>query len=174
MCKPKQPGFSLIPQYLFRDITDVSAEFLDKLGVKFLMLDLDNTLAGYDEHVLSDNIVEWLDNIRSSGVELFIISNSTRKKRVGSMCDSVGIKYIMQAFKPSPKSLIEAMESQGYDREVSALAGDQIITDGIAANRAGVYSIVIRPRHFSNPFLAIRYAFEVPLRALCKNKFKAN
>ncbi|MCL2427255.1 MAG: YqeG family HAD IIIA-type phosphatase [Oscillospiraceae bacterium] len=172
MNKPKRPRFSLIPQYLFRDITDVSAEFLDKLGVKFLMLDLDNTLAAYDEHVLSDNIVQWLDDIRNSGIELFIISNSTRKKRVGPMCDSVGIKYIMQAFKPSPKSLLDAMKAEGYSREVSALAGDQIVTDGIAANKAGVFSIVIRPRHFSNPFLAIRYAFEVPLRALCKNKFK--
>jgi len=137
------------------------------------MLDLDNTLAAYDEHVLSDNIIQWLEDVKNSGIELFIISNSTRKNRVEPLCNSVGIEYIMQAFKPSPKRLLEAMEAKGYSRDVSALAGDQVATDGIAANRAGVASIVIRPRHFSNVFLAIRYFFEVPFRAMCKNKFKA-
>jgi len=170
MTKTRQPKFSLIPQYVFRDITDVSTEFLEQQGIKFLMLDLDNTLAAYDEHVLSDNIVTWLADIRNSGIELFIISNSTRKNRVGPLCDSVGIKYIMQAFKPSPKTLLDAMESEGFSRDVSALAGDQIVTDGIAANRAGVLSIVIKPKHFSNIFLAIRYVFELPFRAMCKNK----
>jgi len=170
MTKPKRPKFSLIPDYVFRDITDVSSEFLEKLGIKFLMLDLDNTLAAYDEHVMSDEIIQWLNYIKSSDIELFIISNSTRKNRVAPLCDSVGIKYIMQAFKPSPTTLLTAMESEGFSRDVSALAGDQIVTDGIAANRAGVVSIVIKPKHFSNIFLAIRYVFELPFRAMSKNK----
>jgi len=170
MNKSKRPRFSLIPDYVFRDITDVPVDFLKKHGIKFLMLDLDNTLAAYDEHVMADEIVEWLDDVRNSGIKLFIISNSTRTNRVSPLSDSVGISYIMKSFKPSPKSLLTAMEQEGFDRDVSALAGDQISTDGIAANRAGVISIVIRPRHFSNIFLAIRYAFEIPFRAMCKNK----
>jgi len=163
--------FSLIPNYSFRCITDVSTDFLEQLGVKFLMLDLDNTIAAYDEHVLSDEISGWITDVKNSGVELFVISNSTREKRVSSHSELIGAGFIMQSGKPSPKGLHEAMEKAGYNPDVSALAGDQILTDTLAANRAGVVSIIVRPRRFTNPFLALRYYAEVPFRMMCKNKF---
>jgi len=164
--------FSLIPQYSFREITDVTTGFLDQLGVKFLMLDLDNTIAAYDEHVLSDEMVQWITGLQNSGITLFIISNSTRKHRVESHSISIGAEFIMESCKPSPKSLLHAMEVSGFCPDTSALAGDQILTDTLAANRAGVISIIVRPKRFTNPFLAIRYFIEIPFRALCKNKMR--
>ena len=134
------------------------------------MLDLDNTIAAYDEHVMSDNIMKWIADIKNSGIELFIISNSTRKKRVELHSESIDAEFIMASGKPSPKSLHNAMETSGFNSGVSALAGDQILTDTLAANRAGIVSIIVRPRRFTNPFLALRYFIEVPIRALCKNK----
>jgi len=162
--------FSCIPRYIFNGITDITAGFLEQSGIKFLMVDLDNTIAAYDEHVLSEEIAHWLKDIKSSGVELFLISNSTRIKRVKSFSVSTGIAFINKANKPSPKSLFRAMETAGFDCGVSALAGDQVFTDALAANRAGVVSIIIRPKKFTNPFLRLRYMFEVPFRVMCKNK----
>jgi len=167
-----KPRFSLIPQYSFHDITDVTTDLLEQLGIRFLMLDLDNTIAAYDEHVMSDPVLEWIAYIKQSGIELFIISNSTRKNRVETHSESIGANYIMASCKPSPKSLHDAMEAAGFDAGVSALAGDQILTDTLAANRAGIVSIIVRPRRFTNPFLALRYYIEVPFRAMCKNKQK--
>jgi len=165
-----KPRFSLIPQYSFRDITDVTTEFLEQSGIKFLMLDLDNTIAAYDEHVMSDDIMQWIESIKNSGTELFIISNSTRMHRVKSHSESIGTEFIMASCKPSPKSLHDAMEASGFEPGISALAGDQILTDTLAANRAGIVSIIVRPRSFTNPFLALRYFIEVPFRAMCRNK----
>jgi len=167
MSKPK---LSLIPDYSFNCITDITPDFLKQVGIKFLMLDLDNTIAAYDEHVFADNISKWISDIQDVGVELFIISNSTRNKRVKSHSDSIGVRFILRSQKPSTKSILHAMEVSGYKPDTSALAGDQILTDTIAANRAGIVSIIVRPRRFTNPFLAIRYFFEVPFRAMCKNK----
>jgi len=163
-------SFSPIPQYSFREVTDITPDFLKQSGIKFLMLDLDNTIAAYDEHILSDDIVKWIKELKDNGIVLFIISNSTRQKRVESHSDSIGTDYIMDSYKPSPKSLLHAMEVSGFDREASALAGDQILTDTLAANRAGVISIIVRPKRFTNPFLAIRYFIEIPFRAMCRNK----
>ena len=163
-------NFSLVPRYSFRLVTDISPEFLIKLGIKFLMVDLDNTIAAYDEHVLSDEISGWIADIKSNGVELFIISNSSRNKRVSSHSESIGAGFIMLSGKPSPKSLHTAMESSGFTPGVSALAGDQILTDTLAANRAGIISIIVKPRRFTNPFLAIRYCVEIPFRIMCRNK----
>jgi len=162
--------FSIIPQYSFRDITGVSVSFLKTLGIRFLMIDLDNTVAAYDEHVLSDDILKWIGEVKNNGIELFIISNSTREKRVKFHSESIGADFIMQSGKPSPKGLLQAMETAGYKPVESALAGDQILTDTLAANRAGVISIIVRPRRFTNIFLALRYYVEVPFRAMCKNK----
>ena len=168
MIKPK---LSFIPDYSFNCITDIKPDFFKWAGIKFLMLDLDNTIAAYNEHVLADNISSWISDIQNVGVELFIISNSSRNKRVKSHSDSIGVNFLMKSQKPSTKSLLHAMEVSGYSPDASALAGDQILTDTVAANRAGIVSIIIKPRRFTNPFLAVRYFIEVPFRAMCKNKY---
>jgi len=162
--------FSLVPRYSFRDITDVTAEFLGSIGINFLMLDLDNTIAAYDEHIIADDVMHWINSIKNSGITLFIISNTTRRARVEAHCEAISAGFIMQSLKPSPSSLLQAMETSGFTADVSALAGDQTFTDTLAANRAGVVSVIVRPRRFTNPLLALRYFIELPFRALCRNK----
>jgi len=167
MIKPK---FSFIPKYLFDDITKITSDFLTQNGIKFLMLDLDNTVAGYDEHEFAGDIYKWLIEMRTGGTELFLISNTTRTKRIEAFAVSVGVDYIMRSLKPSPKNLIRAMKTKGFKPDESALVGDQVFTDTLAANRAGIISITVKPRRFTNPVLALRYFAEIPFRALCKNK----
>jgi len=134
------------------------------------MLDLDNTIAAYSERSPADDVASWAADMKNSGVELFIISNSIRKTRVDDFAKMLGIGFIKGASKPSPKELLNTMDSAGYTPDESALAGDQIFTDTLAANRAGIVSIIVRPRRFTNPFLILRYWFEAPFRAACKNK----
>jgi len=163
-------AFSIVPQYAFREITDITTDFLVRLGIKFFMLDLDNTIAAYDEHYPSDRVMQWFAEIRDNGIVLFIISNSTRVSRVEAFSNALGVGFIMRARKPSPNGLKAAIDEADYSAEVSAFAGDQVFTDILAANRAGVVSIIVRPKRFTNPFLALRYYIEVPFRALCKGK----
>jgi len=165
-------SFSPIPQYSFRNLTDISTEFLSKLGVKFLMLDLDNTVAAYSEHSPSESVAQWVADVKSSGVELVIVSNSVREGRVETFAEALRIGYIKGASKPSPKAIVKVMRDSGFDLNASALIGDQVYTDTLAANRAGVVSIIVKPRRFTNPFLALRYALEAPFRAMCKNKVR--
>ena len=162
-------SFSPIPKFSFDELTDISPEFLSGLGVKFLMLDLDNTIAAYNENFPSKDVSSWAGCIKGSGIELFIISNSMRKKRVEAFTSTLDVGVIMNAHKPSPNGVLQAMEDKGYRAESSALIGDQIFTDTLAANRAGVVSIIVRPKQLTNPFLAIRFAAEKPFRAMCKN-----
>ena len=162
--------FSLIPSYSFHKITDVSIDFIENLGIKFLMLDLDNTIAAYDESSPADDVSRWAADLRGVGVQLYIVSNSARKRRVWSFAKAMGIGKIMNARKPSPARLLKVMAASGFTARESGLIGDQIFTDTLAANRAGIVSIIVRPRRFSNPLLALRFAFEAPFRAACRNK----
>jgi HAD superfamily phosphatase (TIGR01668 family) len=162
--------YSPVPQYAFHNVTDISPGFLDRLGVRFLMLDIDNTLTSYNEHSLSDKIMSWVEKMINSGIELYIVSNNRRKGRVESFSKTLGIGYINAARKPSPKGVLQAMTTRCYSADESALAGDQVFTDVLAANRAGAVSIVVFPRSFRNPLLALRYILEKPFRAACRNK----
>ena len=162
--------FSFVPRYSFRSITDISPGFLRKNGVNFLMLDLDNTIAYYTEDSPTDSIKQWVANMKENSVNLFFISNSKRQGRVEIFAEAFGVNFITDAHKPSPKSLMQAMESAGFSTFESALLGDQIYIDTLAANRAGVISIVVRPLSLKNPLYSLRYAVEAPFRAACARK----
>ena len=162
--------FSLIPQYAFRDFSEISPDFLVKLGVKFLMLDLDNTLASYSERFPADSVLKWIADLKANGILPFFVSNSKRKGRVESFAKAFDIGYIKRARKPSIKGLLQAMEQTGFNTDNSALLGDQIFTDTLAANRASVISIIVKPRSNKNPFYSIRFIIEAPFRAACLKK----
>ena len=163
-------GFSLVPHFAFRRYADITPGFLDKLGIRFLMLDLDNTIAKYSEHSPAAAVYQWVSDMKNSGIVLFFISNSKRETRVDSFSDALGIDFIKEACKPSPDGLLRAMVVKGFASGESALLGDQVFTDMLAGNRAGVTSIIVRPLSLKNPLLFLRFAAETPFRAICPNK----
>ena len=161
-------GFSLLPEFLFPEITDISPAFLEKTGIKFLMIDLDNTLAAYDEQSPSEEILKWISSLKKSGITPAIISNSSRVMRVCSFAESFDVSSVARAHKPSPANILHLMETFNFKSNESALIGDQIFTDILAANRAGVISIIVKPRKFTNVFLAVRYVIELPIRYISR------
>ena len=162
-------GFFPIPNYTFHNVTEITPGFLSGLGVSFLMLDLDNALAAYTEHDPAPDVIAWLNSIKAHGISVFMISNSLKIKRVRHFAEAFDVDFINNAKKPSKRGLLYAMEKSGFSQNQSAMVGDQIFTDALAAKNAGVISIILRPRHLSDPFLAIRYAMEIPFRKACKN-----
>lgn len=165
-------SFSLIADYSFFKLTDVSPEFLKSKGVKLLLLDLDNTISPYGEAEPSEAIMSWAESMREAGITLFIVSN-TKKPRAGIFAEKMGIPYIKYAKKPSRYGLCEAMRITGYTEKETALAGDQTFTDVLAANRANVTSIMVEPIKLSNKFLAFRYGIEKPFRRMSKNDLRS-
>ena len=163
---------SLVPRYAFRKFADITPAFLRNLSVRFLMLDLDNTIALYNNHKLTDTVRHWVEGIKRNGIELFFISNNKRKNRIESFADELKIGFIEDANKPSPAGILRALEIKGYRADESAFLGDQIFTDTLAANRAGVMPIIVKPLSLKNPFIALRFAIESPFRAACTGKMQ--
>ena len=163
-------GFCLIPDYSFPNTTDISPSFLKQKGIKFMMIDLDNTLAAYDEYAPSESISKWMSSIKASGITAALVSNSTRVMRVYTFAETFDINSVARARKPSPFNMLHLMETAGFNANESALIGDQIFTDVLAANRAQVVSIIVKPRKFTNVFLALRYYAEFPIRFFTRNK----
>ncbi len=165
-------SFSLIPDYSFRSLCAITPEFFKSRGINLLFLDLDNTMAPYSAVLPPEDIASWADNMKTNGIELFIITNNNGSKRVESLASAFGVDYIMGAGKPFAKGINKALKQLGRKPQETALAGDQIYTDIIAANSAGIVSIVVEPLKLRSPLLNIRYWLEAPFRALCRNKMR--
>ena len=163
-------SFSLIPDYSFKNICAVTPAFLKRLGVRLLLLDLDNTMAPYGTLEPTADIADWAETMKENGIILFIITNNRGSKRVESLAAAFDVDFIMGANKPFSSGIKRALCKLGFTPEETALAGDQIFTDILAANSAELISIIVEPIKIRNPLLNVRYVMEAPFRALCRNK----
>jgi len=164
-------SFSFIPAITAPDIFAITPEVLGKKGITLLLLDLDNTLSLYSEDLPSERVIAWMSRLQAAGIALYVISNNKNGRRIRQYAEACGIPHVYRAGKPHPRALHEAMKELGKRPEETALMGDQIFTDGLAANRAGAVSIVIRPLTMAGGF-GLRYVLEQPFRRLAKERIK--
>lgn len=162
-------SFSLLPQLITDELTDLTAEFLQSRGIKLLMLDFDNTIVPYTTDVPTEKMIDWLHTMNQSQVQLCVVSNS-RNSRVQVFCQRYGIPCITRAGKPGTRGIRECLEKFGVPASQAALVGDQIYTDTMGANFAGVTSILVRAIHNHNIWLKLRHAAEMPFIFLARKR----
>lgn len=139
-------SYSLIPDYVFRDYTALTPTFLRERGVTLLLTDLDYTLAPRSQHEPDDALRAWVRRLSDAGVTVEIISNNRSPVRVERFCRSLGIGYVGHAGKPSPRGLRAAMAKHGTPAGQTAMLGDKLLTDTLAAKRAGVMMLMVEPK----------------------------
>ena len=103
--------FSLLPKWKINCVTMLSPQLLQKMGIKLLMLDFDNTIVPYTTNEPTSEMSEWLKIMVASPVDICVVSNSKRD-RVKVFCGQYGIDCITHAKKPSGKGIRENI-SQG-------------------------------------------------------------
>ena len=136
---------SLIPQLLLDNYTQVTPELLRECGVSLLLCDLDYTLAPRSVPEPDEALHRWLEEMRTAGITVMILSNNRSSRRVETFCASLGIRYVGHAGKPSPRGYREAMEQAGASPEQTAMLGDKLLTDILGANRSGVLAVMVEP-----------------------------
>ena len=135
-----------------------------------MLLDFDNTVVAYTVSEPSPEFLQWKESLQTAGIDIMIVSNSRRSRRVPDFCGTWNIPYIKRAGKPNPKGIRAAMARFGRTPSETAMAGDQIFTDILGGNLAGVTSVLVHPIHFSNPFQVLRYGIEQPFIWLGRRK----
>ena len=161
----------MIPHITAPDVFHITPERLKQKGITLLLLDLDNTLSPYSEDLPPDRVLKWMSALEKSGVEPYILSNNASEERVRNYAEACDIPYVARAGKPSPRPIHAAMEELGKTRSETALMGDQIFTDVLAARRAGVTAIVVKPLEMTFLF-RLRYIAEQVFRLLGREKLK--
>lgn len=137
-------SYSLVPEYVFDTYRDVRPEFLASLGIKALLIDIDNTLAPYEQDLPDENIIRWFDELKAAGICSALISNN-HPPRVELFNSLLGLHAYADSGKPGSKTLIRAMRDMGVDASVTAGLGDQLLTDTLAVHKLGMISIIVPP-----------------------------
>lgn len=153
--------FSLLPRVIAPDLPALTPEWLQKKGIRLLMLDFDNTIVPYTTDVPTEEMRRWLDTMAGSGIQVCIVSNS-RNGRVPKFCEENGLPCIVRAHKPGTKGIRECLQRFSCASKQAALAGDQIFTDTLGANCAGVTSILVNAIHNHTFWLKARHVLELP------------
>ena len=163
--------FSLIPKLILPSLTDLTPEMLAARRVRFLMLDFDNTIVPYTTNEPTEAMAAWLRRMQASEIQLCVVSNS-RKPRVVEFCRRYGLDCITHAKKPFQRGIRECLARFSLDPAECALAGDQIYTDVLGANCAGMTSVLVSAIHNHTIWLKLRHIAELPFIAIGRRKIK--
>ena len=162
---------SLIPSRLFRCYQEVAPEFLRQAGVALLLSDLDFTLAPKSVRRPDPALRAWIGELKAGGVQVMIVSNNRSGARVTEFCADLGIPYQGHAGKPSTRGLEAAMARAGTDRAHTAMLGDKLLTDMLAANRAGVLALMVEPLGGAQTlWQKVLHALQAPFKAACRRR----
>ena len=162
-------SFSLLPKIRCQALTDLTPAFLKARGIELLMLDFDNTIVPYITNDPTEEMQQWLKNMLASDVQICVVSNSKRD-RVKVFCRAYGIDCITHAKKPFSKGIRACLEKYGKEPRECAIAGDQIFTDTLGGNCAGLTSILVRPINNHNFWLKARHVLEQPFIFMARNR----
>ena len=153
---------SLLPRMIIDNITQLTPGFLSKKGICLLMLDFDNTIVPYVTNHPTEDIVNWLEQMRQSDISLCVVSNS-HNRRVPEFCEKYGIDCVTHAKKPSTKGIKQCIARYNVKKSACAIAGDQIFTDTQGGNLAGICTILVKPINNHNFWLKARHVLEKPV-----------
>ena len=160
---------SFLPTIMVDAITQLTPEYLTNQGIRLLMLDFDNTIVPYTTNIPTEAMAKWLERMLQSDIKLCVVSNS-RNDRVKIFCNTYGLDCITHAAKPSTRGIKQCMARYGMEPGQCALAGDQIYTDTLGANRAGVRAILVKAIHNHTIWLKLRHVAEMPFILAAENR----
>ena len=133
-----------VPDYRFDKFDDISPDFLLSIGVRGVLLDIDNTLEPYENSDPGIRVVNWLDSLKTAGINAGFVSNNDAG-RVERFNKDLGLPAYSKAKKPFKKYIMKALVDIDRRADECVFIGDQVFTDVWAARNAGLKAILLPP-----------------------------
>lgn len=134
----------LKPTVKLKSVLDIDVQLLNQLGVKAMILDLDNTLTLHGEHQPAAGVDAWIDSMKATGIKLLIVSNNT-EKRVTPFAQEHGLQFFSNGCKPMTFAFTKAQRIFKLPTSKIAVVGDQLFTDVLGGNLKGMKTILVDP-----------------------------
>jgi uncharacterized protein len=134
-----------LPDEHVKSILEITPEHLQKLGIKGIITDLDNTLVEWDRPSATPQLIKWFEDMKRNQIQVTIVSNNRSRARVKIFSDPLGIPFIFQAKKPMGQAFRKAISQMNLKKEETVVIGDQLLTDVLGGNRGGFHTILVVP-----------------------------
>jgi HAD superfamily phosphatase (TIGR01668 family) len=161
---------SFKPDYRVKDLFSIDWKSFKAKGIKFVFLDIDNTLAEHGARQADEYAKEAVDLIRSFELPICILSNAL-SDRIADYAKSLDVDYMTQANKPGIKKILKKLAELDLQPDQTLMIGDQVFTDIWAGKRAGCVTIMVE-RRFAEEAIQIR--FKRKLEQFLFNRYENN
>lgn len=111
------------------------------LGYKAIIFDIDATLVPHGQNATAE-VEKLFNTIHNTGLKTILLSNNS-DERISEFVQNLDVPYIPLADKPRIDGYIKALESLNINKKEALFIGDQIFTDILGANRAGIDNIIV-------------------------------
>lgn len=154
-----------VPDIYQKSIYTVDYSKLLSRGIKCILFDLDNTLVPPHSSEMPQKAKDLLISLKQKGFKIILFSNSP-KMRVKAFRDFFDVDSIHSACKPLQGKFKKIIKDYGFQVNEVAIIGDQLLTDIVGGNKAGITTILV------NPISNKDYIFSKLGRAIEKRKMK--
>ncbi|MBR6917308.1 MAG: YqeG family HAD IIIA-type phosphatase [Clostridia bacterium] len=152
----------LMPDMTLGSFVELTPDLIKSLGADAVISDIDNTLAPYEDPIAPPRVVEWVNSLVSDGIALTLVSNN-KEDRVARFCRGLPCAAYSDVKKPSVKYILLAVKEMGTTPEKTVFLGDQLLTDALAAHRAGMRAVIVPPiKDKKTLFFKFKRAIEKP------------
>lgn len=131
-----------LPRQVFR-LSEINLAQVQEIGIKGIILDLDNTIVSEDDRYLSPQAEIWIKKAQFQKMKFFILSNGKRKNRVNYWSGRLDIPALSPAKKPFPLNFKKALKNMSLNSEQVIVIGDSFHTDVMGAWLSGCYCIQV-------------------------------
>lgn len=133
---------NLIPTYHLKNIFSLNINWLKEKKIQTIFIDLDNTLANPYVALPNEKVIAFIQSL--SDFSIVILSNN-HEDRVKKFTENLPVSYLYEVKKPNPAKVLHYIEKHQLKKEYCLAIGDQIMTDVLCANRAGIKVILVDP-----------------------------
>ncbi len=132
------------PYIMLDKITDIEVEDLKQLNITTIMTDLDNTLLPWNSNDYDLSLRKWLNQMTENNIDVKIVSNNSYE-RVEKAVSELPVSIVARAVKPLPFVIINHIKEENINPENVLFVGDQVMTDVLAGNMAGLKTVLVKP-----------------------------
>ena len=148
------------PDYMYTSIWDIEEGLFKKNNIKYVVLDIDNTLVPYTTKKPTGSALGFLKRLERENIKFAFLSNNN-KKRVKLFNKEIGAIFVSHAKKPLLFGMNKVMKKLGAEKDSTILIGDQVFTDIYTGNRCGVKTMLVKPIEAKEtPFFGIKRHYE--------------
>jgi|SRR5579863_6611577 len=134
----------MLPDSYARGLAEISLDRLAQMGVRGIIVDLDNTLVAYRAASVGPEIAAWVRAALAREFRVVLVSNNW-SERVATFGAQIGVPSVSSAMKPLPLAFLRALRVLGTPRAATVVVGDQLFTDVLGAKLLGMRAILTDP-----------------------------